>query len=81
MQGRSYTAAAMDAPLPPHRCPNCGNRTRFDVYDAVRRRRFVHFSLGGDGEVEEEEILSGTVERVVCRWCDQPAEADPAPPG
>lgn len=58
--------------MTPHRyrCANCGNKTRFDVYETVRRRRFEHGSLGGDIAVEEEEVLDRTLERVVCRWCD-----------
>ena len=54
-----------------YRCAHCGNKTRFDVYEMVRRRRFEHFTLGGEAGVEEEEILERTVERVVCRWCDR----------
>jgi hypothetical protein len=54
-----------------YRCTHCGNKTRFDVYDAVRRRRFEHATLGGEVEVEEEHVLSRTVERVVCRWCER----------
>jgi len=53
------------------RCAHCGNRTRFDVYDTVRRRRFAHFTLGGDVTIEEEEIFEVTGERIVCRWCDR----------
>lgn len=54
-----------------YRCAHCGNRTRFDVYDTVRRRRFAHFTLGGELTIDEEEILDAHVERVVCRWCDR----------
>lgn len=54
-----------------YRCTACGNRTRFDVYDTVRRRRFEHADLGGVSTVEDEEILERTVEKVVCRWCDR----------
>ena len=53
-----------------HRCTACGNRTRFDVYDTVRRKRFEHADLGGDVTVENEEILDRTIDKVVCRWCD-----------
>ena len=60
-----------------YRCAHCGNKTRFDVYDAVRRRRFEHSSLGGEVEVEEEEVLSRTVERVVCRWCERDDAVEP----
>ena len=31
-----------------YRCSLCGNRTRFDVYEQIRRRRYAHFSLGGE---------------------------------
>jgi len=54
-----------------YRCAHCGNRTRFDVYETVRRRRFHHYTLGGDLDVDEEEILERSVERVVCRWCER----------
>lgn len=53
-----------------YRCDQCGNKTRFDVYEEIRRRRFEHFSLSGEMTIEEEEILDRSVERVVCRWCD-----------
>lgn len=52
-----------------YRCRACGNKTRFDVFETVRRRRFHHYTLGGDLSVEEEELLERTLERVVCRWC------------
>ena len=54
-----------------YRCWGCGNKTRFDVTDAVTRRRFTHYSLGGELTVEEEEILERDVLKVVCRWCDR----------
>ena len=54
-----------------YRCTACGNRTRFDVYDTVRRRRFEHADLGGESLVEDEEILERSVDKVVCRWCDR----------
>jgi hypothetical protein len=54
-----------------YRCSHCGNRTRFDVYETLSRRRFAHFTLGGDLSVDEEEVLATTVDRVVCRWCDR----------
>jgi hypothetical protein len=53
-----------------YRCEACGNKTRFDVFESKRTRQFVHFTLGGESAVEEEEILERTVERVVCRWCN-----------
>jgi hypothetical protein len=54
---------------PRYRCESCGNKTRFDVFEARRARAFHHFTLGGEVTVEEEEILERTVEKVVCRWC------------
>jgi len=53
-----------------YRCEHCGNRTRFDVFETVRRRRFEHFSLSGEVTIEEEEILDRCIDRVLCRWCD-----------
>lgn len=54
-----------------YRCAACGNKTRFDVHDTVRRRRFEHADLAGRVTVEEEEILERTIELIVCRWCDR----------
>ena len=54
-----------------YRCGACGNRTRFDVFDTVSRRRYEHADLSGTVTVDEEEILERTIERVVCRWCDR----------
>ncbi len=64
-----------------YRCDACGNKTRFDVVETKRLKSFVHFTLGGEPNVEEEEVLEHRVEKVVCRWCgssDQIAEAPPA---
>jgi len=52
-----------------YRCATCGNLTRFDVTMTRRTRAFHHYSLGGDLVVEDEEVLSETVEEVTCRWC------------
>lgn len=52
-------------------CTACGNRTRFDVVETVRRRRFHHYTLGGDMTVDEESVLDRDVESVICRWCDR----------
>lgn len=54
-----------------YRCAHCGNRTRFDVVETVRRRRFHHYTLGGELAVDEEVVLDRVVESVVCRWCDR----------
>lgn len=41
------------------------------MVDSVRRKQFHHFTLGGDLEIESEEILEQTIESVTCRWCDR----------
>ena len=57
--------------VPRYVCTACGNRTRFDVVETVRRRRFHHYTLGGDMTVDEEAVLERDVESVICRWCDR----------
>jgi len=52
-----------------YRCDACGNLTRFDVVATTRTRAFWHYSVGGDLQVEDEEVLAREVERVTCRWC------------
>lgn len=52
-----------------YRCTACGNLTRFDVVQTRRTRAFHHYSLGGELEIEEEEVLEAHVEQVSCRWC------------
>jgi hypothetical protein len=52
-----------------YRCTACGNLTRFDVTTTRRTRAFHHFTVGGDLEIEDEEVLGEEVEEVSCRWC------------
>jgi hypothetical protein len=52
-----------------YRCAACGNVTRFDVVATRRTRAFHHYSIAGDLEIEEEEVLEERVEEVTCRWC------------
>jgi len=52
-----------------YRCTACGNLTRFDVTTSRRTRAFHHYTVGGDLEIEEEEVLSEHTEEVSCRWC------------
>lgn len=52
-----------------YRCSACGNKTRFDVFESKRVRAFQHFSLDGEVEIEDEEIIERHIEHVVCRWC------------
>ena len=32
-------------------------------------RAFHHYSVGGELDVEDVEVLDETVEEVTCRWC------------
>lgn len=59
----------MPSPSPRYRCTACGNLTRFDVVVTRRTRAFHHFTIGGELQVEDEEVLTETVESVTCRWC------------
>ncbi len=60
---------AGDAAPARYRCAACGNLTRFDVVSVRRTRAFHHYSVGGELVVEEEQVLSETIEEVACRWC------------
>ncbi|MDZ7677091.1 MAG: hypothetical protein U5K29_00910 [Acidimicrobiales bacterium] len=52
-----------------YRCTACGNLTRFDVTTTRRTRAFHHFTVGGELQVEDEEVLLEDIEEVSCRWC------------
>ena len=52
-----------------YRCTGCGNLTRFDVTTSRRTRAFHHYTVGGDLQLEDVEVLSEVVEDVRCRWC------------
>lgn len=52
-----------------YRCAACGNVTRFDVTVSKKTKSFYHFSIGGDLNVEQEDVLEETVDEVSCRWC------------
>jgi hypothetical protein len=52
-----------------YRCTACGGITRFGVTKTTRTRAYHHFTTGGELTIEEEEILSETIEEVICRWC------------
>jgi DNA-directed RNA polymerase subunit RPC12/RpoP len=73
-------------PAPRYRCAACGNLTRFDVMSFRRTRAFHHYTVGGDLEVEDEEVLDERVEEVACRWCGSGASVErledaPSEPG
>jgi DNA-directed RNA polymerase subunit RPC12/RpoP len=59
-----------------YRCSGCGNLTRFDVTTTRRTRAFHHYTVGGDLEIEDEEVLSEVVEEVRCRWCGTGASVE-----
>jgi len=52
-----------------YRCTACGNLTRFDVVTTRRSRAFHHYTVGGELSVEDEDVLSETVDEITCRWC------------
>jgi DNA-directed RNA polymerase subunit RPC12/RpoP len=60
-----------------YRCTACGNLTRFDVTSTRRTRAFHHYTLGGQLEVEDVEVLDEVVEEVSCRWCGSPSSVVP----
>lgn len=59
-----------------YRCASCGNLTRFDVVATRRTRSFHHYTVGGDLEVEDTEVLDEAVESVQCRWCGPSGEIE-----
>ena len=61
---------------PRYRCTACGNLTRFDVTSSRRTRAFHHYTVGGDLEIEDEQVLSEAVEKVECRWCGTDAHVE-----
>jgi DNA-directed RNA polymerase subunit RPC12/RpoP len=52
-----------------YRCAACGNLTRFDVTSTATTRAFYHFTLGGELQIEDEEVIDEQVHDVRCRWC------------
>jgi hypothetical protein len=52
-----------------YRCTACGNLTRFDVTLSRRTRSFHHYTVGGELEIEDTEVLEEDIEEVACRWC------------
>ena len=54
---------------PRYCCDGCGNLTRFDVTISQKTKAFHHYSVGGDLVIEDEEVLTCSVDEVVCRWC------------
>lgn len=52
-----------------YRCNACGNLTRFDVVETTSVRSFHHYSVGGELNIEEPEVIARSVDSVSCRWC------------
>ena len=67
--GRPDTLTHVQSDAPRYRCTACGNLTRFDVTTTRRTRAFHHYTVGGELEIEDAEILAEHVDDVVCRWC------------
>jgi hypothetical protein len=63
------TSPAPAAGTARYRCTRCGNLTRFDVTSTRRTRAFHHYTVGGDLDVEDVEVLDEQIEAVECRWC------------
>ncbi|MGH2674579.1 MAG: hypothetical protein ACRDKA_12425 [Actinomycetota bacterium] len=61
------------------RCGACGNLTRFDVVESRRTRAYYHFSIGGELEVEDQEVLAAQRELVTCRWCGSSDHVEEVP--
>lgn len=55
--------------MPRYRCSACGNLTRFDVVVTRKIRAYYHFSVGGELNLEDEEVLDEVFDEVTCRWC------------
>lgn len=56
-----------------YRCAACGNLTRFDVRVTRTTTSYHHYSVGGELEVEDTQVLAETIEDVSCRWCSSSA--------
>ena len=73
----SGTGSSTAPRLPPigvrYRCSACGNLTRFDVRVTRTTRAFHHYSVGGELEIEDVEVLAEDIEEVSCRWCGSSA--------
>ena len=63
------SSAAAPPQLTRYRCDACGNLTRFDVTSTRRTKAFHHYTVGGELNIEDEQVLEEQVEEVACRWC------------
>lgn len=51
------------------RCGHCGNLTRFDVVRSRTVSEYWHFTMSGEPEVSEQDVVAEDVLSVTCRWC------------
>ena len=72
------SVAAVSTPTR-YRCNACGNLTRFDVTMSRRTSAFWHYTVGGELAVEEERVLSESVDSVSCRWCGNGSAVEALP--
>ena len=77
IEARGKQAGAAPRTVPPHLGRNL---TRFDVTSTRRTRAFHHYSVGGELEVEDVEVLGEDVESVECRWCGTGDGVEELPP-
>jgi hypothetical protein len=49
------------------------------VTSTLRTRAFHHYSVGGELSVEESEVLSESVDEVLCRWCGPSGSVEELP--
>ncbi len=66
---------------PRYRCTACGNLTRFDVTTTRRTRAYHHYTVGGELEIDEVEVLAESVDEVSCRWCGHGRAIEVLEPG
>jgi hypothetical protein len=59
-----------------YRCNACGNLTRFDVTMTRRTTAFWHYTVGGELNIEDEQVLAEDVDAVSCRWCGNGAKVE-----
>lgn len=59
-----------------YRCTACGNLTRFDVTVTRTTRAFHHYTVGGELDLEDVQVLAETVDEVSCRWCGHGREVE-----
>lgn len=52
-----------------YRCVTCGNMTRFEIVVTRRTKESHNITVNGVRETAEFEMISETVEEVLCSWC------------